>query len=174
MIRGWHSGRIGDVDAHRMAISHTDLTRLRIGCVGGVFWSAYVPCPKENSANDFSTDVHYESLRATMQQIDVIHTLVERYPDDLRLARTSVEVWEAFRSGRIASLIGIEGLHQVANSASVLRNLYRLGVRYVTLAHDSNNLYADSTIYQNAAAAHHGGLSEKGVEMIREMNRIGM
>ncbi|KAM0255918.1 hypothetical protein ACHAQJ_005319 [Trichoderma viride] len=154
-----------------MVIAHTDLTRLRKGCVGGVFWSAYVPCPKENSANDFSTDVHYESLRATLQQIDIIHTLVERYPDDLRIARTSVEVWEAFKSGRIASLIGIEGLHQIANSASVLRNFYRLGVRYVTLTHDSNNLYADST---NAAIAYHNGLSEKGMQMIREMNRIGM
>jgi membrane dipeptidase len=102
--------------------------------------------PKENSANNFSTDVHYESLRATLQQIDIIHTLVERYPDDLQIARTSAEVWEAFKSGRIASLIGIEGLHQVANSASILRNFYRLGVRYVTLTHDSNNLYADSTV----------------------------
>ncbi|KAL6862020.1 membrane dipeptidase domain-containing protein [Trichoderma novae-zelandiae] len=171
MIRGWHSGKVGDVDARHMAVAHTDLDRLRMGHVGGVFWSAYVPCPKENSANDFSTNVHYESLRETLQQIDIIHTLVERYPDALQIARSSKEVWEAFRSGRVASLIGVEGLHQIANSASVLRNLHRLGVRYVTLTHDSNNLYADST---NAAAPHHGGLSEQGVEMIREMNRIGM
>ncbi|KAM6483889.1 membrane dipeptidase-domain-containing protein [Trichoderma sp. SZMC 28011] len=171
MIRGWHSGRLGDIDARQMVVAHTDIERLRKGCVGGVFWSAYVPCPNENSTNNFATEVHYESLRATLQQIDIIHTLVERYPDDLQLARTSKEVWEAFQSGKIASLIGVEGLHQIANSASALRNFHRLGVRYITLTHDSNNLYADST---NAAALHHGGLSEKGVEMIKEMNRIGM
>ncbi|KAL7905946.1 renal dipeptidase family [Trichoderma velutinum] len=171
MIRGWHSGRIGEIDARRMVVAHTDIERLRKGCVGGVFWSAYVPCPNENSTNNFSTDVHYESLRATLQQIDIIHTLVERYSDDLQLSTTSKEVWQAFKSGKIASLIGVEGLHQIANSASALRSFHRLGVRYITLTHDSNNLYADST---NAASSHHDGLSDKGVEMIREMNRIGM
>ncbi|PTB75337.1 hypothetical protein M440DRAFT_55674 [Trichoderma longibrachiatum ATCC 18648] len=171
MIRGWHLGKVGDVDARQMPVAHTDLDRLRTSRVGGVFWSAYVPCPKENSVNDFSTEVHYESLRETLQQIDIIHTLAERYPDALQIARSSKEVWEAFKSGRVASLVGVEGLHQIANSASVLRNFHRLGVRYVTLTHDSNNLYADST---NAAAPYHGGLSEKGVEMIQEMNRIGM
>lgn len=105
-----------------------------------------VRSPNENATNNFSTEVHYESLRATLQQIDIIHTLVERYPDDLQLARTSKEVWKAFQSGKIASLIGIEGLHQIANSASALRNFHRLGVRYITLTHDSNNLYADSTV----------------------------
>ncbi|KAK1243196.1 hypothetical protein MKX07_003824 [Trichoderma sp. CBMAI-0711] len=171
MIRGWHLGKVGDVDARQMAIAHTDLDRLRMGRVGGVFWSAYVPCPKENASNNFSTDVYYQSLRETLQQIDIIHTLVERYPDALEITRSSAEVWKAFGSGRVASLIGVEGLHQIANSASVLRNFHRLGVRYVTLTHDSNNLYADST---NAAAPHHGGLSQQGVEMIQEMNRIGM
>lgn len=106
----------------------------------------WVDSPNENSTNNFATEVHYESLRATLQQIDIIHTLVERYPDDLQLARTSKEVWEAFQSGKIASLIGVEGLHQIANSASALRNFHRLGVRYITLTHDSNNLYADSTV----------------------------
>ncbi|KAL6895117.1 membrane dipeptidase domain-containing protein [Trichoderma evansii] len=181
MIRGWHLGKIGDVDARQMPIAHTDLARLRKGCVGGVFWSAYIPCPEENATNNFSTDVHYASLRSTLQQIDIIHTLVEKYPDDLRIARTSAEIWDAFKSGQIASLIGVEGLHQIANSASVLRNFHRLGVRYVTLTHDSNNLYADSTVViilienlKNSAAPYHNGLSEEGLEMIREMNRIGM
>ena len=102
--------------------------------------------PKENSTDNFSTAVHYESLRETLQQIDIIHTLVELYPDTLQIARSSAEVCEAHASGRIASFIGVEGLHQIANSASVLRNFHRLGVRYVTLTHDSNNLYADSAV----------------------------
>jgi membrane dipeptidase len=102
--------------------------------------------PEANAANNFTTGAHYESLRATLQQIDIIHCLVERYPNDLCLARTSVEVWDAFQSGRVASLIGVEGLHQIANSASVLRIFHRVGVRYITLTHDSNNLYADATV----------------------------
>ncbi|KAL2759313.1 hypothetical protein ACRALDRAFT_1025728 [Sodiomyces alcalophilus JCM 7366] len=173
MIRGWYLGRVGDpeVDAHEMPIAHTDLLRLRKGSVGGVFWSAYVPCPSANANNDFSDEVHYESLRATMQQIDIIYSLVERYPHALGLARTSGEVWDVFRSGRVASLIGVEGLHQIANSASVLRNFHRLGVRYITLTHDSNNIYADAT---NSSGPIHNGLSEKGIAMVNEMNRIGM
>jgi membrane dipeptidase len=193
MIRGWHLGRIGDaqVDADDMPIFHTDLRRLRNGRVGGVFWSAYMPCPEANANNDFSTDHHYETLRATLQQIDMIYTLAERYPHDLCLARTSAEVWGAFRSGKVASLIGVEGLHQIANSASVLRIFARLGVRYVTLTHDSNNLFADATVTfqlapnydsrrllmtfsQNASGPIHHGLSEEGLLMIKEMNRIGM
>lgn len=105
--------------------------------------------PEANGNDDFSTDAHYESLRSTLQQIDIIHTLVEKYPQNFGLARTSIEVWEVFRSGRVASLIGVEGLHQIANSASALRNFHRLGVRYVTLTHDSNNLYADATVSCN-------------------------
>ncbi|KAF2092846.1 hypothetical protein NA57DRAFT_49457 [Rhizodiscina lignyota] len=173
MIRGWHLGRAGDskVDVNDMPVAHTDIKRLRKGCVGGVFWSAYVPCPDANQKNDFSVGVHYEALRATLQQIDIIYTLVERYPHDFGLARTSKEVWDVFNSGRVASLIGIEGLHQIANSTSALRCFYRLGVRYVTLTHDRNNLYADST---NSHEPAHGGLSNEGVKMIQEMNRIGM
>nr|AQZ42165.1 putative membrane dipeptidase [Gliocladium sp.] len=127
--------------------------------------------PDRHAKNDFVVDAQYESLRATMQQIDIIHTLIERYSDRLGLARTSSEVWEVFRSGRIASLIGVEGLHQIANSPGVMRNLYRLGVRYITLTHDSNNLYADST---NSSGPFHGGLSRDGISIVKEMNRIGM
>lgn len=146
-----------------MPIAHTDLERLSQGRVGGVFWSAYVPwcviphvihygpltpfsSPDANASNDFSVDVHHQCLRETLQQIDIIHGLIERYPKNLGLATTSTEVWNVFKSGRVASLIGVEGLHQIANSPGVMRNFHRLGVRYITLTHDSNNLYADSTV----------------------------
>ncbi|KAH7361343.1 renal dipeptidase family [Pyrenochaeta sp. MPI-SDFR-AT-0127] len=173
MIRGWHLGRIADseVDAERMPIAHTDITRLRKGCVGAVFWSAYVPCPEPSANNDFSTAAHYESLYATLQQIDIINSLIEKYPHALGLAQSSKEVWDIFKSGRIAGLIGVEGLHQIANSASVLRTFRRLGVRYITLTHDSNNIYADST---NAREPAHHGLSKEGIAIVKEMNRIGM
>lgn len=102
--------------------------------------------PEANARNDFSTCNHHETLRATLQQIDIIYTLAERYSQHIGLARTSTEVWEVFRSGRVAGLIGVEGLHQIANSASALRTFHRLGVRYMTLTHDSNNFYADATV----------------------------
>ncbi|KAK7178674.1 membrane dipeptidase [Paraphaeosphaeria sporulosa] len=169
MIRGWHLGRINDpdVDVEDMPIAHTDITRLRKGCVGGVFWSAYVPCAE----NDFSMAAHYDSLHATLQQIDLIHCITEKYSHAIGLAQTSQDVWDIFKSGRVAGLIGVEGLHQIANSASVLRNFRRLGVRYITLTHDSNNLYADAT---NSREPAHQGLSEKGVAIVQEMNRVGM
>lgn len=107
----------------------------------------------------------------TLQQIDLIHHTIERYPSQLALTTSASQIWNVFRSGRVASLIGVEGLHQVANSASVLRNYHRLGVRYITLTHSQNNLYADSA---TSEAPFHGGLSSAGVDMVKEMNRIGM
>ncbi|KAL9123621.1 MAG: hypothetical protein Q9217_006962, partial [Psora testacea] len=83
-------------------------------------------------------------LLHTLQQIDLIHQLIQSHPNDLALATSSAEIWSAFRSGKIASLIGVEGLHQVVESASVLRMYWRLGVRYITLSHNSNNPYVDA------------------------------
>jgi membrane dipeptidase len=173
MIRGWHLGRINspEVDINDMPIAHTDITRLKKGLVGGVFWSAYVPCPSVCANNDFSTPAHYDSLYATLQQIDLIHSITQQHSHKLGLADNSKEVWDIFNSGRVAGLIGVEGLHQIANSASVLRNFRRLGVRYITLTHDSNNLYADAT---NASEPAHNGLSQHGFDIVREMNRVGL
>lgn len=102
--------------------------------------------PVQNKNDEFNSEFHLDSLRQTLQQIDLIHTLIEMHPSVLGLATSATEIWDVFRSGRIASLIGVEGLHQIANSASVMRMLFRLGVRYVTLTHGSNNLYADSAV----------------------------
>ena len=75
-------------------------------------------------------------MHDTLQQIDLVHRLVGRFPDNLQIARTAADVWSQFASSsRISSLMGAEGLHQIANSASILRTYYQLGIRYITLTH---------------------------------------
>jgi membrane dipeptidase len=108
----------------------------------------------------------------TLQQIDLIHRLMKEFPNHLTAVYSSHEIWANFgRSTTISSLIGIEGLHQIGNSASILRLYYQLGVRYVTLTHTCHNKYADS---EEPAAPLHHGLSPAGEELVREMNRVGM
>lgn len=81
-----------------------------------------------------------------MQQIDLVHRLMDLYSDDMGIVQESSDIMRLFKAGKFASLIGVEGLHQIANSASVLRMYHKLGVRYITLAHNKNNLYADSAV----------------------------
>ncbi|KAF5591253.1 microsomal dipeptidase precursor [Fusarium subglutinans] len=111
-----------------------------------------------------------ECLLKTLQQIDTIHLLIENFSDYFGVVNSSKDIETIFRSGRIASLIGVEGLHQIADSASVVRLFHKLGVRYITLCHDDDNRYADSSNGNST----NGGLSSHGLDMIREMNRIGM
>ena len=99
-----------------------------------------------NQNDDFSDETHFESLRDTFQQIDLLYRVVEMYQDSLEVAHKSDDIMRIFRTGKCASLIGAEGLHQIANSSSILRIFHRLGVRYITLTHDQNNLYADSAV----------------------------
>lgn len=98
-------------------------------------------------SNDFTDDAaHLEILRDTLQQIDLVHRLVDLYSDHMGLVHSASDVMRLFKAGKFASLIGVEGLHQIANSPSILRLYHKLGVRYVTLAHNKNNLYADSAV----------------------------
>jgi membrane dipeptidase len=90
--------------------------------------------------------VHYEAMRDTLQQVDLLYRMVDLYSDHLEMALQADDIMRIFHSGRCASLMGAEGLHQIANSSSVLRILHRLGVRYITLAHSKNNLYVDSAV----------------------------
>lgn len=96
--------------------------------------------------DDFSTALLLPSLLQTLEQIDLIHTLIDQYPQRLALAECADDVFSIFRSGRVASLIGVEGLHQIANSVSVIRIYHRLGIRYMTLCHDSNTRWADAAV----------------------------
>ncbi|WHT21526.1 dipeptidase [Crossiella sp. CA-258035] len=139
---------------------HTDLVRLRHGGVGAQFWSVYVPCHL----------LEHRAVTAVLEQVELVHELVERYPEQLRLARSAAEVESAFADGRIASLLGAEGGHCIGESLGALRALFRLGVRYLTLTHNDNTPWADSATDQPAA----GGLTDFGREVVREMNRLGM
>ncbi len=140
--------------------THTDLPRLVEGGVGGQFWSVYVPSDLPGSS----------AVTATLEQVDACHRMIERYADRLALATTADEVEAAWRGGRIASLLGAEGGHSVDSSLGALRMLFDLGVRYLTLTHNDNTPWADSATDDPAV----GGLSAFGVEVVREMNRLGM
>ncbi|GAA4615749.1 dipeptidase [Saccharopolyspora hordei] len=149
-----------DIAQDQSARLHTDLARLRAGGVGGQFWSVYVST--EHQGDD--------AVSATLEQVDCVHTLIARYPDELQLARTADEVEAARANGRIASLLGAEGGHSINCSLATLRALHRLGVRYLTLTHNDNVPWADSATDEPAA----DGLTAFGVEVVREMNRMGM
>jgi len=139
---------------------HTDIPRLHAGGVTGQFWSVYVP----------SNLPAAEAVVATLEQIEFVHRMVRRFPGDLALATTADEVMRVCAEGRIASLIGMEGGHSIGNSLAVLRMMYDLGARYMTLTHNDNTDWADSATDHPV----HGGLSAFGEDVVREMNRIGM
>ncbi|GAA2775179.1 dipeptidase [Saccharopolyspora taberi] len=139
---------------------HTDLVKLRRGRVGGQFWSVYVPCGLRGHA----------AVTAVLEQVELVHELASRYPGDLAIARTADEAEKAFAAGKVASLLGAEGGHSIAESLGVLRALHRLGVRYMTLTHNENVPWADSATDEPRA----GGLTGFGREVVREMNRLGM
>ena len=138
----------------------TDIPRLRAGGVGGQFWSAYVPTSLTNGA----------AVQAVLEQIDLIHRMVARYPETLELALTADDIERIHRKGKIASLIGMEGGHSIGNSLAALRMTYRLGARYLTLTHTKNTGWADAA----GDVVQHHGLTPFGEEVVREMNRLGM
>jgi membrane dipeptidase len=142
----------------RQTRTHTDLPRMREGGLGAQFWSVFVPSRAE------------DPVRMTLEQVDAAYAMIARYDDRLALATTADEVEAAWRDGRIACLMGAEGGHQIAESLGVLRMYHRLGVRYLTLAHNDNVPWADSATDEPVL----GGLSDFGRDVVREMNRIGM
>lgn len=147
-----------DLTERQDAYLHTDLPRLREGGVGAQYWSVYV-----------RSDMP-DAVPATLEQIDCVRQLIERYPGQLRGALTAADMEAARAEGRIASLMGAEGGHSIGNSLGTLRGLYRLGVRYMTLTHNDNVDWADSATDEPRT----GGLSAFGREVVREMNRLGM
>ncbi|KAI9158781.1 Dipeptidase sirJ [Paramyrothecium foliicola] len=156
-------------------LGQVDLYRLRKGLSGGAFWSVYAPCPE--NATDFSDENYAASLQFTLDQIDVMKRLQSVYPGDFSRSYESDDALPAFQKGKLISPLGVEGLHQIANSASNLRRFHDLGVRYATLTHNCNNKFADAAIAENPerkAEPTWGGVSPLGRQMVHEMNRIGM
>ena len=147
---------------------HTDIPRLRKGGVGAQFWSVYVPPPSASGSEP--VPAVGSAVTATLEQIDAVRSLVARYPDDLVMAYSAGDIEAAHRSGRIASLLGMEGGHSIDCSLGALRSFYALGVRYLTLTHTKNLPWADSATDVPGV----GGLSRFGREVVRECNRLGM
>jgi membrane dipeptidase len=139
---------------------HTDIARLKTGGVGGQFWSVYTP-------SDYAGQ---KAVTATLEQIDIVHRMMRKYPQTFELALTAADVERIFKSGRIASMIGMEGGHSIDNSLAALRMFHRLGARYMTLTHSKNTDWADSA----TDTPRHGGLTSFGEQVVREMNWLGM
>ncbi|GAA1342871.1 dipeptidase [Saccharothrix algeriensis] len=170
----WEEGHIGEKSTPPGASSavrqvdlralqprfQTDFLRSRRGRLGMQFWSVWVPCRLAGDA----------AVTAVLEQVELVRELCAAYPDVLGFATTADEAERVFAEGRIASLLGAEGGHSINSSLGVLRALRRAGVRYMTLTHNENTPWADSA----TDTPEHGGLTPFGVEVVREMNRVGM
>ncbi len=140
---------------------HTDIPRLKAGGVGGQFWSVYVPAETAKQGT---------AMQQTLEQIELVQTMLKRYPETFEQARTVADIARIRQSGKIASLIGVEGGHCIEDSLENLRRLHKLGAGYMTLTHSDTLAWADSA----TDGAKHQGLSPFGEEVVREMNKLGM
>ncbi|KAF5325762.1 hypothetical protein D9611_000071 [Ephemerocybe angulata] len=173
LVRFEYRNNATAIDLGSRMPAHVDIPRLREGKVGGFFWSVYVQCPDSKIAdNDFLNPTW--RVRDTLEQIDVSKLLIEKYPETFRLALSAADIDAAIATGKIASLIGVEGGHQLGNSLAVLRQYHALGVRYVTLTHTCHNAFADSCGFEPGIIPLHHGLSPLGVTLVEEMNRLGV
>jgi membrane dipeptidase len=155
-------GRFDEVDiSQEQAGLHTDIPRLLAGNVGAQYWSVWVPASLDKTGG---------ALHQTIEQIDLVYRMVERYPEVFEMAFGTDDIERIRREGKIACLIGAEGGHSMEASLGCLRMLYKLGVRYMTLTHADTLSWADSATDEPQS----DGLSEFGEDVIREMNRLGM
>jgi membrane dipeptidase len=138
----------------------TDIPRLRAGHVGAQFWSVWIPVNIQG----------FQAVQATLEQMDLVKRMTARYSSDFAMAYSAADIRRIHKSRRIASLIGIEGGHQINNSLAVLRQMYDAGARYMTLTHTTNTSWADSA----TDAPANGGLTAFGIDVVKEMNRLGM
>ncbi|MEP3481782.1 MAG: dipeptidase [Fuerstiella sp.] len=163
----WQMRKIGQSSFDQLDISkpqptlHTDIARLREGGVKAQFWSVYVPA---------STDGEGTALLQTVQQIDLVKVMVNRYPETFELASTVADIRRIAKAGKIASMMGIEGGYSIESNLDNIERFYDMGCRYMTLTHSKSLQWADSATDDPICE----GLSEFGVRVIAEMNRVGM
>ena len=138
----------------------TDMERMRKGRVGGQFWSVYIT----------GTTLGDEAIRTTLEQIDTAHRLIDAYPEHLEFAENADDMVRIHRKRRIGSMLGVEGGNQIGGSMPTLRQFYARGVRYMTLTHNQTTAWADAATDEPK----HDGLNAFGVEVVKEMNRLGM
>jgi membrane dipeptidase len=139
----------------------TDIPRLRRGRVGGVFFG--IPAQPQDQPQHLWVE-------RTLDLADAVHESARTHPKDLEVACTSDNIRRIHKQGKIAALLSVEGGHQIADDLRILRDYYRLGVRYMTLTHFKTNNWADS----GTDRAVHNGLSRFGRDVVAEMNRLGM
>ncbi|KAI1373213.1 membrane dipeptidase-domain-containing protein [Hypoxylon crocopeplum] len=159
----------GKFDPNQRLLGHTDISRMRQGMMGGQFWSVHVKCDVAQK--------HFEDpswiVRDTLEQIDVAKRFIAESPEVFTYCETPFCARAAFKNGRIASMLGIEGGHQLGGSIAAVRQAYDLGVRYITTTHNCDNAWAKS-----ASTVARGnpdkGLTSLGAAYVREMNRLGM
>ncbi len=146
--------------ATKKAAMMTDLKRAAAGHLGAQFWSVYV-----------SADLpEPQAVQATLEQIDLTKRLVAKYPAAMQLCMDSACVTSAWKAHKLASLMGMEGGHSIGGSLAVLRQMYAIGARYMTLTHFKNTAWADSA----TDAPKSNGLTPFGKQVVREMQRLGM
>ncbi|XP_010729499.3 dipeptidase 1 [Larimichthys crocea] len=164
-LRKQFNNELNKVDLNTLNTTHTNIPKIKKGRLGAQFWSAYVPC-----------DTQYkDAVRQTLEQIDVVHRMCQKYPNDFMFATTSQDIMDAFAMNKTASLIGVEGGHSIDSSLGTLRTMYHLGVRYLTLTHSCNTPWADNwRVDTGSEPSQHDGLSPFGKQLIVEMNRLGM
>uniref|UniRef100_I3J4I1 Dipeptidase n=1 Tax=Oreochromis niloticus TaxID=8128 RepID=I3J4I1_ORENI len=159
------NNQLNKVDLNTLANTHTNIPKIKDGRLGAQFWAAYVPC-----------DTQYkDAVRQTLEQIDVIHRMCQKYPEIFMFATSSQDILDAFKMNKTASLIGVEGGHSLDSSLGTLRTMYQLGVRYLTLTHSCNTPWVDNWLVDTGSEpSEHKGLSSFGKQVIAEMNRLGM
>ncbi|XP_078103447.1 dipeptidase 1 [Sander vitreus] len=164
-LRKQFNNELNKVDLYMLKTTHTNIPKIKEGRLGAQFWSAYVPCETQ----------YKDAVRQTLEQIDVIHRMCEKYPETFMFATSSQDIIEAFNMNKTASLIGVEGGHSLDSSLGTLRTMYQLGVRYLTLTHSCNTPWADNWLVDTGSEpSQHNGLSPFGKQLIVEMNRLGM
>ncbi|XP_046653054.1 dipeptidase 1-like [Daphnia pulicaria] len=173
-LRKYANNQIDDLDIYDLTTlepwasspsSHTDINRLRQGKVGAQFWSTYIPCATQ----------YKDAILKTLEQIDVVHRLVEANPSTFEFVTSAQGIEDAFSRGRIGSLVGLEGGHSIGSSLAVLRMMYDMGVRYMTMTHLCNTPWADHSLLDDPGNVPvHDGLTPFGKTVVAEMNRLGM